>query len=118
MTLGALLELLEGEALTPLDRALEVAEACASSLMSDVLAGVRPGALLLTSLCSPQVVHTAQVTDIAAVVFVHGKQPPDEVLALARTEGLPLARTPLAMFEACGRLYAAGLRSGGCKQTI
>ncbi len=114
MTLGALLALLEGEALTPLDPALEIVRACASSLMSDVLASVRPGALLLTGLCSPQVVRTAQVTDIAAVVFVHGKQPPVEVVALARAEGLALASTPLPMFEACGRLYQAGLRASGC----
>jgi hypothetical protein len=114
MKLSRVLELLDGAALTPLDPELEVAGACAASLMSDVLAGVRPHALLLTGLCSPQVIRTAQVTDIAAVAFVNGKRPPDDVLATACEEGLPLLSTPLTMFDACGRLYGAGLPANFC----
>ncbi len=114
MKLARILELLEGSALTPLDPEREVAGACAASLMSDVLASVRPNALLLTALCSPQVLHTAQVTDIAAVAFVSGKRPPAEVIAAAREERLALLATPLSMFDACGRLYGAGLPANFC----
>ena len=114
MKLGTIIELLSGEALTPVNTDLEIAGACAASLMSDVLAGVRSGALLLTGLCSLQVIRTAQVTDIAAIVFVNGKRPPEDVIAVAREEGLPLLCTPLPTFEACGSLYQAGLTASFC----
>ncbi len=87
----------------------EVSEAFAADLMSDVLSFCRSDALLITGLTSIQSVHTSHVADLKAIVFVHHKQPGSEVLALARTRGIPLLTTPCAMFEACGRLYGAGL---------
>jgi predicted transcriptional regulator len=77
--------------------------------MSDVLAFSRPGALLVTGLVSPQSAHTADVADLAAVLFISGKQPSEPVIMLAREKGIPLMTTPLSMFEACGRLFRAGL---------
>ena len=47
--------------------------------------------------------------DIAAICFVHGKRPHDETLDLARENQTPLFCTRFSMFEACGRLFAAGL---------
>ncbi len=44
-----------------------------ADLMSDVLASIRPGAVLLTGLCNPQVVRTAQIADIKAIIFVREK---------------------------------------------
>jgi hypothetical protein len=67
--------------------------------------------VLLTGLCNPQVVRTAQMADVAAVVLVRGKQPPTETVELAMREGVPLISTPYGMFELCGRLYQAGLTS-------
>jgi len=82
-----------------------------ADLMSDVLASIQPEAVLLTGLCNPQVVRTAQMADVAAIILVRGKQPPVETLRLANTENIPLISTPYGMFEACGRLYQAGLPS-------
>lgn len=92
-----------------LDR--EVKGGCGADLMSDVLASVQPDAVLLTGLCNPQVVRTAQMADVAAVILVRGKQPPHETIELATQEGIPIISTPFGMFEACGRLYQAGLPS-------
>lgn len=93
----------------PLDA--EIRGGCGADLMSDVLASIQPDAVLLTGLCNPQVVRTAQMADVRAIVLVRGKQPPKETVDLAAQEGIPLITTPYGMFEVCGRLYRAGLRS-------
>jgi predicted transcriptional regulator len=92
-----------------LDR--EIKGGCGADLMSDVLASIQPEAVLLTGLCNPQVIRTAQMADVAAVVLVRGKQPPKETIQLANAENIPLIITPFGMFELCGRLYMAGLTS-------
>jgi predicted transcriptional regulator len=90
---------------------MEVAGGCGADLMSDVLAAIQPDAVLLTGLCNPQVVRTAMMADVRAIIFVRGKQPPKETIDLAEEEGIPLITTPYGMFEACGRLYRMGLPS-------
>ncbi len=79
--------------------------------MSDVLASVQPEAVLMTGLCNPQVVRTAQMADVRAIVFVRGKKPSPETIDLATQEDLPLISSRYGMFEMCGRLYQAGLPS-------
>lgn len=84
---------------------------CASDLMSDVLAFSRRGALLLTGLVNVQTIQTAFIAEIAAVVFVRGKRPGADVIALAKEKGVPLLGTPYSMYEACGILYSRDLVS-------
>lgn len=110
MELKQAIEILDGKILTPsvnLNR--QVKGGVGADLMSDVLSSTQPEALLLTGLCNPQVVRTAVMADITAIVLVRGKQPPNETLQLAENEGIPLISTRYGMFEACGRLYQAGL---------
>lgn len=88
----------------------EVRSACGSDFMSDVLAFVKDQALLLTGLVNPQVIRTAGVMDMKCIVFVRGKLPGQELLHLADQAGITVMCSPMRMYEACGRLYAAGLR--------
>ncbi len=112
MNVQELLEIVDGRLLNEsADMSREIKGGCGADLMSDVLASIQPEAVLLTGLCNPQVVRTAQMADVAAVVLVRGKQPPVETVDLAIREGLPLISTPYGMFELCGRLYQAGLSS-------
>jgi|YelNatPaOPRAMG01_1025707.scaffolds.fasta_scaffold48317_2 hypothetical protein len=111
MKLREIVEIVEGTPVFETDLDLEIGCGAAADLMSDVLALVEPGAVLLTGLCNPQVVRTAEMADITAIVFVRGKQPMPETIALAKEKGIPLVTTALPMFEACGRLHQAGLRS-------
>jgi len=112
MKFGEIISVLEGRLISEdADLDIEIACACAADLMSDVLAFAELGSVLLTGLCNPQVVRTAEMADIAAIVFVRGKYPPPETIALAEEEGIPLVVTSYAMFEMCGRLYQAGLKS-------
>ena len=93
-----------------LDR--EVRSACGSDMMSDVLAFFKDQSVLLTGLCNPQVMRTAEMMDIICIVFVRGKIPDAQMLALAGRHGLAVMTTELSMFTACGLLYEAGLRGG------
>jgi predicted transcriptional regulator len=91
---------------------VEVERARASDLMSDVLHRIKPGALLLTGLTTPQSVYTAEMADVSVVCYVRGKKPPEEVLKLAAERNLVLLSTDLPLYESCGKLYRQGLRGG------
>jgi len=93
------------------DLSREIKGGCGADLMSDVLASIQPEAVLLTGLCNPQVIRTAQMADVAAIVFVRGKRAPQETIDLAKQEQIPLITSPYGMFELCGRLHRAGLPS-------
>lgn len=90
----------------------EVTTACGADLMSDVLAFTKERTLLLTGLTNLQVIRTAEMSDLAGIVFVRGKRPGQDVIQLAANNGIPLLITNWPMFEACGLLYSSGLR--GC----
>ncbi len=112
MKLREIIGLIDGQVLSDapdLDRKVE--GGCGADLMSDVLAYSLANAVLLTGLCNPQVVRTAQMADVAAVVFVRGKHPAADTVVLANQEGIPLISSPYGMFEIAGRLYHAGLPS-------
>jgi predicted transcriptional regulator len=110
MKLEEIINLINGEVLNPeVPVQYEIKGGCGADLMSDVLASIQPEAVLLTGLCNPQVVRTAQMADVRAIVLVRGKTPHPETLSLASEEGIPLITSPYGMFEICGRLYQAGL---------
>ena len=113
MKISEIAELLNARVLCgedELDR--EVKSACGCDMMSDVLAFVKEQAVLITGLCNPQVVRTAQMMDMACIVFVRGKMPPAEVVALADDCGIVVMATAERMYVACGKLYANGLAGG------
>ena len=91
---------------------VEVRSACGSDMMSDVLAFSKDHSVLLTGLCNPQVVRTAEMLDIVCLVFVRGKKPDDAMLEMARERNLIVMATGYRMFSACGMLYSAGLHGG------
>ncbi|MBQ3259383.1 MAG: hypothetical protein IJA68_02585 [Clostridia bacterium] len=90
----------------------EVLGACGSDMMSDVLAYVKEQAVLLSGLVNMQVIRTAEMMDMVCVVFVRGKQPTEEMIALAKERDMVLLSTEQRMFTACGLLYANGLTGG------
>ena len=102
-------EILWGEDL--LD-ALQVSTCFAADLMSDVLAYSDPGALLITGLTTIQSIHTANVADLSAILFVGGKRPAPEVYEVAREKRIPLLATALTMQEACAALRRSGMAAG------
>lgn len=90
----------------------EVHTACGSDMMSDVLAFVKDQSVLLTGLCNPQVIRTAEMMDMVCICFVRGKIPDNEIINIARQKEIVLLSTELRMFSACGILYENGLHGG------
>ena len=90
-----------------LDR--EVNSACGCDLMSDVLAFVKDQAVLLTGLVNPQVIRTAVMMDMVCIVFVRSKTPSEEMLSLARDNGIVIMQCDKRLYEACGIIYSSGL---------
>jgi predicted transcriptional regulator len=88
---------------------LEVHTAFGADLMSDVLAFAKAGSLLLTGLTNTQVIRTANVLDIAAIILVRGKKPSSETIALASELKIPILTTKYILFETAGRLYMKGI---------
>jgi len=111
MNLKTVTELIGADVLCVSERLeeVEVEYAYAADLMSDVLAFARPMSLLLTGLTNVQIIRTAQMLDIPAVVFVRGKRPQEEVVKLAEQVGISLLVSAKSMYESCGLLYKAGV---------
>jgi predicted transcriptional regulator len=110
VTLAEAIEVLQAETVVPApegDR--ELAAGFASDLMSDVLAFARQDTLLLTGLATDQTIRTAAVRHLAAVVVVADKEVSSDMLEAAREEDIPLCRTAMSKFAACGRLWEKGL---------
>lgn len=90
--------------------AKDIHTACGCDLMSDVLAFVKDQSLLLTGLINSQVIRTAEMMDIAAICFVRGKNPPEDVVTLAKEKDISILSTDYPLYRACGMLYSAGLK--------
>ena len=110
MKLSEIVDILDATVLTGEDKLDEVITRCgASDLMSDVLAAVSEDCVLLTGLTTVQVIRTAMVAEVGAVVIVRKTMPPQEVIDMAKEQGIPLISSPYSMFVSCGRLHACNL---------
>jgi len=111
MLLREIAELIECECLTESDALnRQYTRAFGSDLMSDVLAYLEEDTLLLTGLVNQQVIRTAEMLDLKAVIFVRNKIPAEEVVKLAKEHGMTLLCTKHTLYTASGILYANGIR--------
>jgi hypothetical protein len=99
-------EAVSGVALWCPDESPAVTGVVAADLMSDVLVDARPGCVLVTGLVNVQVIRTAAIADLAAVVFARGKSVPADIVDLARQMNVPVFASEESLFEASGRLFA------------
>ena len=77
--------------------------------MSDVLAYVTDQAVLLTGLVNPQVIRTALMMDMVCIIFVRSKSPNEEMIELAKENGIVMMSTNKTLYTTCGILYSNGL---------
>jgi hypothetical protein len=112
MELREVITILEAEAHYSLSDQLdaEVRTARASDLMSEILVGETVPDILITRLCNAQVVRTASVFGIKAVVVVRGKHIDQKIVEVALEENIVIMTTENSLFTSCGRLYASGVR--------
>ena len=117
LTLRQIRDILDGEIICREELADQtVTSACGCDLMSDVLAFTQSGSVLLTGLTNSQVIRTAEMLDLKAIVFVRNKKPDERTINMAEALQLVLILSPHPLYESCGRLYKAGL--GGCRERL
>lgn len=110
MKLKEVVELLDAKVLSKnFEGNTDVFAAWSCDLMSDVLAFVDDQALLLTGLINPQVVRTASMMDMKAIIFVRGKTPGEDILELAEECDISILSTEKPMYVSSGILYSNGL---------
>jgi predicted transcriptional regulator len=84
-------------------------------LMSDVLCFKTENAILLTGLTNRQVLNTVDFANMNSIIFVRDKTPGEEVIKMAKERNLLVMSTAYILFDACGILYANGLRGAYLK---
>lgn len=113
MELSRIVELVEGTVVVHgAHNDLPITAVWSTDLMSDVLRYAVRGALLITGLNQSQVIRSAEIADIPAVLVTLNKRVEQEMINLAREKRITLLSTRLPMFTVCGILYGQGLRSG------
>ena len=111
MIISEVAEILKAQVLVGEDQLKNVITgAGAADLMDDVLAAAAKGCALLTGVTTIEVIQTAKIVQVGAVVIVRGKTPPDDMIDLAKNYNIPLLLTDYSLFVACGRLYMNGIR--------
>lgn len=78
-----------------------------SDMVSDVMAGAKPGAVWVTTQTHKNVVAAANLVDISAVIVTRGKAVPGETLEMATRAELTVFLTDLETYDFVGRLHAA-----------
>ena len=112
MILSEVIQIVEGKLITPnANLQLEIKGGFAGDLMSYVLASIMPEAVLITGLSNPQVVRTAIIADVRAIIFARGKSLSPETIQLAIEEKIPVISSKLGLYEISGRLMHANLPS-------
>ncbi|MDO4733604.1 MAG: DRTGG domain-containing protein [Bacillota bacterium] len=110
MTIQDLVDYLDAAVLCGEDMlAQPVHSACGSDLMSDVLAFVKDRTVLITGLTNTHVIRTAEMLDIGCIVFSRGKKPGEDMLEMAREQGICMLSTKHTTYVTCGILYKKGL---------
>ena len=116
MTVAEVVKIVDGQFFCGEERGdTEVSSACGADLMSDVMAFVKERVVLLTGLVNPQVIRTAELLDIESIIFVRGKSPSRDMIEMAEQAKIILAGTKYSMFLSCGKIYEAGLKTGGTR---
>lgn len=117
MKLNEVKKLLNAEVLCCEERLNDnVKSVFACDLMSDVLAFVEDGALLITGLLNTQTIRTAEMMDISAIVFVRGKKPNEEMINMAIENNIILLTTENILYTSCGILYSNGLNEASLER--
>lgn len=117
MTLQKIVEILDAKVIADsCNLNSEIETVCGSDLMSDVLyyCSNMENVLLITGLTQQQVVYTAEMAHLKAILFIRNKIPDAFTIELAIKKKICLLSTHLTKFTCCGRLYVAGL--GSCSE--
>jgi len=81
-----------------------------SDMVSDIITGAQANGLLVTLQTHKSLIAAANLVDVAAVVFVRGKKPADDVIGLAKKAGIGLFITNADTWTFAKKLMDIGVR--------
>ena len=81
-----------------------------SDMVSDIITGAKANGLLVTLQTHKSLIAAANLVDVAAVVFVRGKKPAEDVVALAGKAGIGLFVTDADTWSFAKRLNEIGVK--------
>ncbi len=87
----------------------ELDGAFVSDMVSDVMAGAKPGNVWVTTQTHKNVVAAANLVDVAAVIVTRGRPVSDETLEIASRAELTVFSTDLDTYSLVGKLHEAGV---------
>jgi hypothetical protein len=104
-------ELSEKAGLTPFNEIHEkdIEGVFISDMVSDIVAGAPAGSLLLTIQTHKNLIATANLVDVAAIIYVREKTPADDVIELANRAKITLFGTDLDAWKLAIKLHELGL---------
>lgn len=88
----------------------EIVSVFISDMVSDIIAGMSPGDILVTRQTHKLLIETANMGDASAVIFVRGKKPDAGVIGYSNKCRLTLLSTSLDAWNLALKLSDAGLR--------
>ncbi len=87
-----------------------VKTAFTSDLMSDVLTIDACETVLVTGLTNPQVVRTAEMSDILCIIIGRNKKCSREIVELATQCQVTVIESPFSLYKISGLLYESGIK--------
>ncbi len=93
-----------------INKQVEIEKAFSSDLMSDVLTLDEHHIVLITGLANLQLIRTVEIADIPVVLLCRNKKATDEMIELAKENGLVLLETAFSIFRAGGILFNNGIQ--------
>jgi len=105
-------ELVEKTGLTPLNefKDREVEGIYISDMVSDIITGAKANGILVTLQTHKSLIAAANLVDVAAIVFVRGKKPPEDVVELANKTGIGLFGADIDTWSFASKLNELGLK--------
>lgn len=111
MKLKEIMEILDAELLVGQDKLeMNIDVAGASDMISDILLMAKAGMMILTGLNSPQIIRSASMLDVKAVIVVRNKAPLPKMIEMAKQYNVVLLTTKYGMYKSCGILYSHGIK--------
>jgi len=89
---------------------IDIAGVFISDMVSDIVAGATAGNLLVTIQTHKNLIATANLVDVPAIVFVRDKKPADDVIELASRVKISLFTTSLDAWNLAIKLHELGLK--------
>ena len=104
-------ELAEKTGLSPLNefKDKEVAGVYISDMVSDIITGAKANGILVTLHAHKSLIAAANLVDVAAIVFVRGRKPAEDVVELATKAGIALFATDADTWSFATKLSQMGV---------